>query len=330
MKRIVCFGSAFADRMDAVVAQLGDGFSVDHIAADAPNDAVAAALSGALAMVTVATRDDLPIPRDLPLVQVPGIGWDGVQAAHLPENVPIANVGGHEIAVAEYCLAQMLDWCLQLRAAEAGFRTGSWHRSSRFGAPPHRELRGATVGIIGYGGIGRELARLLKAFGVRVLAANRSAGAIDELVDEGFGLDSVPEMLAACDFAVVAVALTPDTEGLVGMAALDALGADGVLVNVARGPVVDESALHSALAEGRLGGAIIDVWYRYPDHPDAVDRAPSRFDFAALSNVVMTPHVSGWSEGTAERRVAFIAENIRRAAAGEPLANIVARGTRPA
>lgn len=329
-RRIAFYGTAFADRLDQVQALLGDGFETVHVPADLGHAAIAQALSDAYAVVAVSTVEGLPLPQGLKLLQVPGIGWDGVRVEHVPASASIANVAGHEIAVAEYCLAQMLEWCHRLRAADADFRAGSWARSSRFGGAPHRELRGAAVGIVGYGGIGRELARMLKALGVRVLAANRSVSAFDEYVDNGFILAEIPAMLSQCDFAVVATALTPQTEGLIGRQALAALGAEGVLVNVARGPVVEEEALYRALADVRLGGAVIDVWYHYPDRLDDPDTAPSRFDFAALPNVVMTPHVSGWTEGTASRRVAIIAENLRRAAAGDPLLNVVAMGTRTA
>ena len=329
-RRIALYGAAFADRLDQLQALLGDRFETVHVPADLGADATAEALGGAYAVVAVNTVEGLPLPPGLKLLQVPGIGWDGVRVEHVPASARIANVAGHEIAVAEYCLAQILDWCHRLREADVAFRAGSWARSSRFGAKPHRELRGATVGIVGYGGVGRELAAMLKALGVRVLAANRSASAFDEQIEMGFALADIPTMFGECDFAVVATALTPQTEGLIGKRELDALGADGVLLNVARGPVVAEEALYKALAGGRLGGAVIDVWYHYPERLDAPDLAPSQFDFAALPNVVMTPHVSGWTEGTASRRVAIIAENLRRAAAGDPLLNVVATGTRKA
>jgi len=329
-RRIAFYGAAFADRLDQVHALLGDGFEIVHVPADLGQDAMAQAFADAYAVVAVNTVEGLPLPRGLGLLQVPGIGWDGVRVEHVPESASIANVAGHEIAVAEYCLAQLLDWCHRLREADAEFRAGSWARSSRFGAAPHRELRGATVGIVGYGGIGRELARMLNALGVRVLAANRSASAFDGQIEKGFALGDIPTMFEDCDFAIVAAALTPETQGLIGREALGALGPDGVLINVARGPVIAEEALYAALAERRLGGAVIDVWYRYPERLGDPDSAPSRFDFAALPNVVMTPHISGWTEGTASRRVAIVAENLRRAAVGDPLLNVVARGTRKA
>ncbi len=330
VRRVVSYGKSFADRLDELAQRLGDGFEIVRVPTDATPQAMEEGFAGALAVIAVGTSEGLPLPDGLKLLHLPGIGWDGVSPSHVPASAEIANVGGHEAAVAEYCLAQMLEWCHRLRAADTEFRAGSWMRSSRFGGQPHRELRGATVGIVGYGNIGRDLARMLRALGVRVLAANRSASAFDDLVDARFGLDEIPQMLAQCDFAVIAVALTPETRGLIGAEALQALGAEGVLVNVARGPVVDEDALFEALSDGTLGGAVIDVWYRYPDRVDDPDPKPSRHDFAALSNVVMTPHISGWTEGTAARRVAAIAENIERAARGEALRNVVARGTRPA
>ncbi len=327
-KRVAFYGTAFADRLGDVQVLLGKGFEIVHVPADLGPEETARAFGDAYAVVAVNTEQGLPLPRALMLLQVPGIGWDGVRVEHVPASSAIANVAGHEIAVAEYCLAQMLDWCHRLREADAEFRAGSWARSSRFGGAPHRELRGATVGIVGYGGIGQELARMLNALGARVVAANRSASAFDGHVDASFSLAEIPEMLMQCSFAVVASALTPQTKGLIGTAALDALGPDGVLLNVARGPVVDEAALYHALVDGRLGGAVIDVWYQYPDRKDDENLAPSRFDFAALPNVVMSPHVSGWTEGTVSRRIAIIAENLRRAADGDPLINVVATGTR--
>ncbi len=329
-RRIAFYGTAFADRIDQVQALLGEGFEIVHVPSDLSNGDIAQALADTIAVVAVSTVEGLPLPPGLKLLQVPGIGWDGVRVEHVPTSASIANVAGHEIAVAEYCLAQMLDWCHRLRAADAEFRAGSWARSSRFGGAPHRELHSATVGIVGYGGIGRELARVLKAIGVRVLAANRSMSAFDDQVDAGFALADIPTMLEQCDFAIIATALTPQTENLIGKEALDALGSKGVLINVARGPVVAEQELYDAIVDGRLGGAVIDVWYHYPERLNDADHAPSHFEFAALPNVVMTPHISGWTEGTAFRRVAIIADNLRRAAAGDPLLNVVAIGTRTA
>lgn len=129
-KRIAFYGTAFADRLDQVQALLGDGFETVHVPADLVHAEIAQALGDAYAVVTASTVEGLPLPQGLKLLQVPGIGWDGVRIEHVPTSASIANVAGHEIAVAEYCLAQMLQWCHGLRAADAEFRVGSWARSA--------------------------------------------------------------------------------------------------------------------------------------------------------------------------------------------------------
>jgi phosphoglycerate dehydrogenase-like enzyme len=326
--RVVVYGDAFADRIPELKQRLGGDYAIKQVPYGTSPREMESAFARAIAVVAVRTDVSLPLDPALRLLQVPGIGWDEVDPRHVPIAAHISNVGGHETAVAEYCVAQMLEWRHRLRDADASFRRGSWERSSRFGGSPHRELRGATVGIIGFGGVGRMLTRFLAAFEVRVLAANRSAIADHAQLAASYPLDRLPDMMSECDFAVAAIALTPETQGLVGRVELDALGPEGVLINVARGPVVEEYALWEALTNNRLGGAILDVWYRYPETIGASDLAPAHCDFASLPNVLMTPHISGWTEGTAARRVAAIAENIRRAAAGKALLNVVAPGMR--
>lgn len=325
-QKVVIWGNAFSDRLKELSKRLGSDFAVHHVAPDAPDDQAQLALADALAVIAVSTRAGLPLPEGLRLLQVPGIGWDGVDPAHVPANAQIANVGGHEAAVAEFCIARMLEWCHRLHPAEDLMRQGSWGRSSRFGAAPHRELAGQTVTIVGYGAIGAYLAQLLLAFGVRVIIVNRSLGKAQQDGLSALPLDQLDQALEDSDFAVLTIALTDETEGMIGLPQLQALGPKGVLVNIARGPVVDEDALWAALTQSKLGGAILDVWHHYPDHVQ-VDQPKGR-NFLSLANVMATPHVSGWSTGTVERRTEFIVDNIRRAVAGAPLLNIVAAGQR--
>jgi phosphoglycerate dehydrogenase-like enzyme len=98
--------------------------------------------------------------------------------------------------------------------------------------------------------------------------------------------------------------------------------AEAVLINVGRGPVIDEQALFDALKQRRIAGAVIDTWYQYPSHAQA-QCAPSQLDFASLDNLVMTPHMSGWTEGTVRRRQQTLADNITRLAQGQPLINVL-------
>jgi len=134
--------------------------------------------------------------------------------------------------------------------------------------------------------------------------------------------DDLDPLLAAADVIVVSTPLTDQTRGLIGARQLARMRPSAVLVNVGRGPVVDEEALYTALRDGTIGGAAVDVWYAYPAEGNTA--APSAFPFHALPNVFLTPHSSGLTRQTFEGRAADIAANIRRLDAGEPLRNVVA------
>ncbi len=319
---VVLNGPAVAGRGQWLAGELGTAFEVHELDAAAATAADAAVLAGAAALVTVAFDHRFPPTPALRLVQVPGVGCDLVELAALPPRATLCNVRGHSAAVAEYVILQLLEWRHRTREAEALFRRGDWRRSSRLGAAPHGELEGARIGIVGYGEIGRALARRLAAFGVEIHVSNRTAPASLDGIASFRPLDALDDLMAEVDFAVLAIAATPETIGLIGRSALDALGPEGVLVNVARGAVVDEAALFESLRSGRLGGAILDVWYSYPD-PAQPTVAPSRFPFAELPNAVMTPHMSGWTKGTVERRWRDMADNLRRLGTGEPFRNVV-------
>lgn len=153
---------------------------------------------------------------------------------------------------------------------------------------------------------------------------NRSPVAPGPLVDESHGLDAhaLPRFMASVDAVIVSLPLTEATRGIVGGEALAAMRPHGVVVNVGRGPVIDEAALFEALSSRRIGGAVIDTWYRYPMAGDETP-LPSSLPFHTLDNVLMTPHMSGWTEGTVRRRRQTVADNVNRPARGEALVNLV-------
>jgi phosphoglycerate dehydrogenase-like enzyme len=288
-------------------------------------------------LVTVRVdRDLLGHATRLRLVQLPGAGTDGVDPAALPPGACLANAYEHEAAIGEFVLLQMLALNRELLRLDRAARAGDWSPSAAGGGAPHRELGGHTVGLVGYGRIGRAVARLARGFGMRVLAATRSPHRADPAgeavepaaVDALVGMDRLEWLIRHSQFLVVAVPLTPETRGLLGARELGWLGPEGYLVNVARGPIVDESALYEALRDHRIAGAAIDTWYRYPGEgggPTPVAHLP----FGELDNVLMTPHVAGWTEPTMRRRWGVVAANVERVARGEPPLNLVYRAPRP-
>jgi phosphoglycerate dehydrogenase-like enzyme len=177
------------------------------------------------------------------------------------------------------------------------------------------------LGLLGFGHIAQTLAHRAKAFGMRVVVANRSA-VHSPNVDQSFQLTDLHAFMAACDALVVTLPLTDNTKRLVDAEALACMRSHAVIVNVGRGAVIDESALFQILQQQGITGAIIDTWYQYPATETATC-APSQFDFASLTNVLMTPHMSGWTEGTVQRRKQTLADNINRLSEGQPLLNVL-------
>ena len=319
---VVLNGPAVAGRAAWLEDQLGPGFRCSAIDEATPAAERRVRLAEAEALVSVGFDSGMPVGPALRLVQVPGIGVDAVDLAALPAGAALCNVGRHDGAVAEYVILQLLEWRHRARDAESRLRQGDWSRSSRMGAAPHGELAGARIGIVGYGAIGRALVQRLRPFDVEILVANRTPPPVGDGIAAAFPLAELDRLLEAVDIAVLAIAATPETTGLLDRRRLALLGRDGLLVNVARATLVDEQALFETLRDGSLGGAVLDVWYGYPDaaHPAA---PPSRLPFHTLPNVLLTPHMAGWTSGTVDRRWQDIIANLHRLARGEPLANVV-------
>ena len=246
-----------------------------------------------------------------------------IDLAALPPRVAVCNAFGHETAIAEYILMVMLVWSHRFREIESDFRVrSSWRPSWVQSGAPHGEILGSTVGIVGLGRVGHEVARRAAAFGCRIIAANRSAREPESGIEQIFPLSKLDQMLPECDYIVLCTALGQETEGLIDARRLALMKRSAVLVNIARGAIVDEDAIFAALRDRTIGGAALDVWWRYPDASEP-ERRPSRHPFHELPNVIMTPHCSGWTEGMVARRWAEVAGNINRFARGEPLQNVV-------
>lgn len=262
--------------------------------------------------------------KKIRLLHVPGAGLDGIDFQSIPESVPVCNVFEHEIPIAEYVFAAMLDIEIGFAKMRAEFSSASWPNLYR-ARVPHGELSGKTLGIIGYGRIGREVAKRAHAFGMNIIAANRSAIHDDSyILNKAILMDELDSLLTASDFVVIACPLSDKTRGLLNASNLKKMHQNAVLINVSRAEIVDQKALYDVLKEGLIRAAVLDVWWHYPlnehDNP-----APSALPFDTLPNVYCTAHSSAWSKYLPERRYRAIAQNIRRSISGEPLINLVER-----
>jgi phosphoglycerate dehydrogenase-like enzyme len=322
------FSARLADRVQAYLAAPCDVTLADEAG-------IAARLGEVDVLVTMAfTREMAAAAKRLRLVQVPGAGLDRIDRSALPPGASLANAYGHETGIAEYVMGAMLALSRGFCRLDAALREGRWESSWAVGAEPPPlapELAGKALGILGYGRIGQCLARRARAFDMTVCAIRRDptrskAQDVEELASLA-GPEGLDEVLRRADFLAITLTLTAATRGLLGARELGLMKPTAVLINVARAEIVDEEALYQALGRRAIAGAALDVWYRYPTGPGAT--APAHHPFHALPNVLMTPHMSGWTEGMMEARAKVIAENIARVARGEPPLNQIASDPSP-
>ncbi len=252
-------------------------------------------------------------------------GAAGVGGSLFPEllesDVLFTNSAGvHAEPMADHALAMMLHFARGFDIATRAQGRGEWAHPALTGpdSPVLRgggELAGKTLGIVGYGGIGSALGRRAHALGMRVRAIRRTPGALPAELESVGGPEDLPNLLRSSDYVAITVPETADTRKLIGPEELGLLPPTAVLVNLARGGIVDEDALVEALMERRLRGAGLDVFQREPlaaDHP-----------LWKLDNVLITPHVSSTTGRFWERETDLIVRNIRRYLAGEELENRV-------
>jgi len=284
-------------------------------------------LAQADAIISMEWPASMPAAPSLKLLQLPGAGTDAITFDAVPASASVCNVYEHETGIAEYVLATMLQWVIPLPELENALRQGNWKGSHLFG-PVHGELYGKTLGIAGYGRIGREVALRAKAFGMNVLACGRTARGGDGNVQSVENMAGLDAMLGQCDFVLLALPLTDETQNIINARRISRMKPTAVIINVARGALIDEEALYTACRDRQIGGAIIDTWYRYPAS-NSERCQPSRFPFHQLDNVIMTPHASAWTDRLAPRRNRLIAENLDRLARNEPLINVVRKASAP-
>jgi phosphoglycerate dehydrogenase-like enzyme len=320
--RIVFHGENAAAFSSGFAALAGKGAEIVILPDRLETAADREAFAGADVIIGTLFDTSLPRPEGLRLYQVPAAGYDRIDLDALPAGTVVCNCFGHQHAIAEYVMAALLQRYVPLTDADRRLRQGEWAYWA--GAPEraHQEMAGSTIGVLGFGHIGKAVAARARAFDMLVHVANRSPVTEHGLIDRAYSLAELPTFWGSVDSIVVTLPLTPETRGIVDAAAFARMLADAVLINVARGPVVDEQALYDALRERRIGGAVIDTWYQYPA-PGQLHCAPSKLPFHELTNIVMTPHMSGWTSGTIRRRQQAMAENIRCCMRGEPCHDVV-------
>jgi phosphoglycerate dehydrogenase-like enzyme len=241
-------------------------------------------------------------------------GLDGVLFPELVESpVLLTNASGvFSQSLGEFVAAAILYFAKDLRRMIRNQAAGVWEPFDIV------EVRGQTVGIVGYGDIGRAVATRVRALGMRVLAVKRHeppAHEADPLAERIYGPEGRIEMISRSDYVVAAAPLTAETAGMIGEAEFAAMKRDAVAINVGRGPVIEEAALIRALSEKRIKGAALDVFDREP--------LPQGHPFYKLENVLLSPHCADHTADWLDRAMRFFVEQFERFRKGEPLKNVV-------
>lgn len=264
-----------------------------------------------------ATPEFLKKARNLAWVQAMSAGVDGLiknEALVKNDRIVLTNHRGvHGPAIADHAFSLLLSLTRDLRYHTENQARKKWGRGDS-GLTPIA-LDGRTMLVVGIGGIGSEIAKRAKAFGMTVWATRRSEAPKPDYVDRVELSPKLLELLPEADVVAIAAPLTPETQGLFNKEAFAAMKEGAYFINIARGPIVVQDELIAALQSGKLAGAGLDVTDPEP--------LPADSPLWGFRNVIITPHVAGHAEVTQERRWTLLRENLRRFAAGEPLYNVV-------
>lgn len=288
-----------------IVADSADAF--EHAA---PRAAVLFNWSGSLALF----RNVFGMCPNLRWVHSRSVGLERTLFRELVESaVPLTNgVGVFSPSLGEFALGAILYFAKDFRRMIRNQQAGVWEA---FDVMP---VAGYTVGIVGYGDIGRAVAARVRPLGMKVLAVKRRAsplGGADPLVEQVFSPERRTEMLSRCEYVVVAAPLTSETRGMIGEPEFAAMKATAVVINVGRGPVIEERALVNALSTGRIKGAALDVF----DH----EPLPQGHPFYKLENVLLSPHCADHTPDWLDNAMLFFIEQLERFRNSEPLLNVV-------
>ena len=255
--------------------------------------------------------------QNVRLIQLLSAGADQVPYAELPRDIMVAsNAGAYAGPMAEHVLAMTLAMEKSLFQEHQKMARGEFNQSRL-----NRRLRGSVCGILGFGGIGRAVARLMRSFGVRIHAVNTS-GKTDEPVEFIGTLKDMKQVLSTADIVVISLPLTKATRGLVGKRELEGMKPDAVLINVARGAIIDERALYEHLVSHPGFMAGIDAWWI---EPFTQGEFRVNYPFFTLPNFLGSPHNSAMVPGMSEEGARMAVENIKRLLKGSEVSGIIRR-----
>ena len=314
MTRKIALLQPVADEMMGIIRRLlPEGFSAEAVTGRTPEN-----LKATIADAEFALWWDIPVTADilaaaphLKLLHKWGVGIDNVDlAAARAQGVTVARTtGSNAVPVAEFAVGLMLALGRSIPRADASTKAGGWDKHGQW--KRSRLIGGKTIGIVGFGAIGRMVAHRLAGFDANLLYNSRRRADAAEEASLGVAWRDLDALLAESDIVTLHCPLTPETAGLIGAPQLARMKPGALLINTARGGIVEEAPLVEALRSGHLAGAAVDVF--------DVEPPPADHPLLAFDNVIVTPHCAASAYENSERSVRHWLSNIARAARGEPI-----------
>lgn len=258
------------------------------------------------------------------------VGVEAVQPDMIPEGCIVTNTFEHEQSIADWVFMTMMLLSRNAFGVDKAFRDGTLRPLQETGGFP-LDMSDSTLGVIGLGHVGSRTVQIARAHDIRCVVTMRTPISDEEArergIDQVYPMDGLHEMLAECDFVVPAIPLIDSTRGLIGKAEFEEMKESAFIINVSRGPVLDERATYEALNDGTIAGAGIDVWW--DEDPEGLQtddperRKWSEYPFWELDNVLMSPHRSGFTTSMLSGKIKFTGRQLDRMNRGEPLENVI-------
>ena len=311
---------------------LGKSWLVQHCTIEQPKSELLELVSKAHILVVSAefayskdsklVEDFITAGKQLQLIQVPFSGMDWLKKEWLAPGCIVCNTNQHSEPIAEYVMLGILEFAINMRHMDRELRQGRWtYGGSIVRGMKHSEIQHKTIGFIGYGHIAKRVTELATPFGMQFIAISRNPK-VDPRLNWWKDSSHLEALLTESDYVLITAPLSESTRDLINESTLQKMKPSGVIINVARGPIINEAAIYKALKNHQISGALLDVWYQYAS-TDNLEMRPSELPFHELDNVIMTPHTASWTDQLDQRRIDSVVQNIQNFINQKPLAELV-------
>ena len=311
---------------------LGTSWAIQHCAVEQAKSELLELVSKAQILVVSAelvyskdptlVKDLITAGKQLRLIQVPFSGMEWLKKEWLPDGCIVCNTNQHSEPIAEYVMLGILEFAINMRHMDRELRQGRWtYGGSIVRGLKHSEIQHKTIGFIGFGHIAKRVTELATPFGMEFIAITRNPK-VDARLRWWKDSSHLEALLMESDYVLITAPLSGSTRDLINESTLKKMKPTGVIINVARGPIINETAIYKALKNHEIGGALLDVWYQYAS-TDNLEMQPSVLPFHDLDNVIMTPHTASWTDQLDQRRIDSVVKNIQNFIDQKPLAEVV-------